>query len=67
MFSIKTPVGCKYTKTINTSSSPIVFLSGDTVYLNNQLNSSPNLSCIINSTKTVLTNTKYDPLKNPLP
>lgn len=59
---------CNLSKVINTGTSPKVYMNMNNgiVYGNTEVNSVPNLSCIINSTKTKLTNQPYNPLINPL-
>lgn len=70
MFAISKPyISCRsYSKVINTGTSPKVYIDSNTgiVYGNTEINSVPKLSCIINSTKTKLTNDAYNPLVNPL-
>lgn len=65
MFSIKNDNPCKTTKVIQTGllGSPI-FYSGGVTYNNKQIVSSPNLSCIINSTKTKLEQQSYNGFYN---
>ena len=65
MFSIKVPSNCK-TKVVKTSSAPSFYILNNLVYTNTQLNSVPNIECIINSQKQKLTNDAYNPLLNPL-